>query len=135
MKICHCGASVKHLGLCSKHYHEQRRRARGAKTRTNGQFPILCPVCGRSFNVGWRALKRRRTCSDTCRYVWRSQQWRGALVKNWKGGRWVSKQGYVRITGGMATTEHRCIMARHLGRPLLRTEVVHHKDGNKTNNT
>jgi HNH endonuclease len=30
--------------------------------------------------------------------------------------------------------EHRFVMQNHLGRPLLRTETVHHKDGNRANN-
>lgn len=30
--------------------------------------------------------------------------------------------------------EHRLVMARKLGRPLLRTETVHHIDGDRMNN-
>jgi DNA invertase Pin-like site-specific DNA recombinase len=35
---------------------------------------------------------------------------------------------------GKKMDEHRYIMEQYLGRPLLRDEVVHHKDGDKTNN-
>jgi len=60
---------------------------------------------------------------------------------NWKGGRvkvgryWylfepanpmATKRGYV--------AEHRKIMADMIGRPLLQSEVVHHKDANPGNN-
>lgn len=36
---------------------------------------------------------------------------------------------------GKQQLEHRLVMARVLGRPLLRTEIVHHKDENGLNNT
>lgn len=38
----------------------------------------------------------------------------------------ADKRGYVR--------EHRLNMARHIGRPLSQSEIVHHKDGDRTNN-
>ena len=35
---------------------------------------------------------------------------------------------------GGIVAEHRLVMARKLGRPLHRKELVHHKDGNRLNN-
>ena len=68
----------------------------------------------------------------------------------WKGGRKIRKDGYVLILAppdhpyaisnrrrSSATKyllEHRYVMEQVLGRYLLREEVVHHKDGNPSNN-
>lgn len=64
---------------------------------------------------------------------------------NWKGGRYIVG-GYVRVwidpNDPMAimshkdhhVPEHRLVVARKLKRPLLKTETVHHIDGDKTNN-
>ena len=60
----------------------------------------------------------------------------------WKGGRIKTSHGYILIHDPLNAMrdargyvlEHRLVMAKHLGRPLLRTEVVHHIDDVKTNN-
>lgn len=56
---------------------------------------------------------------------------------NWKGGKIKTKYGYISIRGpsGKLVMEHRVVMEQILGRKLLSTEVVHHIDGNRENNS
>lgn len=57
----------------------------------------------------------------------------GEKSHNWKGG--GIDGGYVRFTiGGSRQTQHRKVMEDFLGRKLARNEIVHHLNGNKTDN-
>lgn len=76
----------------------------------------------------------------------RRRERRGEKSPLWKGGRVISPQGYVfvllqpddpfysMVDRRNYVLEHRLIIARELGRPLLRTEQVHHIDGIKDHN-
>lgn len=50
-------------------------------------------------------------------------------------GYWlVNVKGHPLFPNKSWVAEHRVMMAEHLGRPLLSSEIVHHRDHDKTNN-
>lgn len=67
----------------------------------------------------------------------------GPLNGRWKGGTIVRADGYVLVRigiigksekGARYKLQHRIIMEKKIGRPLLRSEIIHHKDGDRSNN-
>ncbi len=64
----------------------------------------------------------------------------------WRGGRYPTSSGYIRVwvaaddpmvsmcLADHTVLEHRLVMARSLGRPLLRAESIHHINGDKADN-
>lgn len=116
---------------------------------------MACPDCG---YTRWVAKKSSRTTSGRCRQCFGITQRgkpklsiRGERNPAWKGGKTLTKAGYVRTSiyvddpyfsmamidkrgGHYWITEHRHVMAKHLGRCLKSWEIVHHKNGNRADN-
>lgn len=106
-----------------------------------------CELCG---GERWVSYRKNRPVSRFCRHC--APKGAGKIVKgkvmgfHWKGGRSKASNGYFIIYlnsddlfYSMADKrntvyEHRLIMARHLGRCLDKSEIVHHKNGIKDDN-
>jgi len=106
---------------------------------------VHCSVCGRPREIApshFARLKRpdNVACSEACRAAAR----RGNKHWNWKGGRKIDAQGYIKIIPPTRRQrrgkkdpyvyEHDYVMERHLERRLRPNERVTHKDGDRQNN-
>lgn len=91
-------------------------------------FTVKCSGCGLPFSTKRASQK---FCSHACSIVPGAKK-RKAPVGTGSVGPYGYR--YIRV-GGRKVFEHRHVMEQHIGRPLDPTEVVHHKDGDRLNNS
>lgn len=92
---------------------------------------LVCHYCEKVFNTNQSSKTHaNKYCSQICYRQGR----KGQHTKRYNGGH-ISASGYhIIIVHGEKIPEHRYVMQQHIGRPLLKTEVVHHRDSNRLNN-
>jgi hypothetical protein len=102
---------------------------------------LTCEVCGKEFSRrGTKHRGRRTFCSRPCMF----STYRGAGNPKWRGGRITEPTGRVLVyapghpnatlMGGTHAYEYRLIASEMLGRPLADGEIVHHINGDCTDN-
>jgi hypothetical protein len=131
--------------------HYQGRKTRADHGTRKMWITVQCAHCQCSFQRPRSdvASRRRRGwrlyCSCQCRDAFRLPgsfaKTHGRPPSNHKS---IDANGYVRVyvppqarfgrRTGTRMLEHRVVMARTLGRPLLASETVHHINGDKTDN-
>lgn len=124
------------------------KRGREIGYRSGNQYQWLaCVNCGKER---WVELKKDKLPSPTCYSCCRILIAKANTGKNsyrWKGGRKRRTDGYIWVwldaddffypmrACNHYVLEHRLVMARHLGRCLNPWEMVHHKNGNRGDNS
>lgn len=123
------GCSKPHYahGLCNNHY--QSRRKAGLARR-------VCGIAGCGRQVYCKGIcsmhyERQRIHGDV---AYRKIAESGAGTVGENGYRILTKIGHGNAASNGQIPEHRFMMAESLGRPLLRIENVHHKNGDRLDN-
>lgn len=107
-----------------------------AMAETGMQWKEIARIEGREYKSLWLVMNRHKMPGK--RYVFPS----GEDNPSWNDGRYVDNDGYIHISkpdhphthGKGFVLEHRLVMEKEIGRFLKRDEVVHHKDGCRSNN-
>lgn len=137
-----CDKTEKSKGLCDGHYAQLRRRGTLSPLGSyeKGQSGMDCSFEG---------CDRKASSKKLCDRHYRQQLYGKPLTAirrrgDWqkRAGRYVNRHGYVilympdSLAAGAngCVSEHRHIMSKHLGRPLLSHETVHHKNGQRDDN-
>ena len=109
----------------------------------NNTMPRIkfCDECKKPFHIRASHYDKRVTCSLKCAAKRRTRVLSGPNAPNWKTGREMHSKGWVWVycpshpnAHKNKVAEHRLVMEKKRGRFLNKDEIVHHINGDKTDN-
>lgn len=150
-RFCSRQCAGKHLSKTKRKYEicpicgKEFVKARGSKMYCSSECyniarqkktELICLACGKHFERVNCHIGEHNFCSKECVNKWNRENRKGENANGWKGGIHY-QDGYIfkKEKDGGYRGEHRILMEEKLGRRLTEQEVVHHIDGNKTNNS
>lgn len=127
-----CNNDYNSKGYCSTHYSRYRRNGDAGDCFIREVIidtPDICTIadCEKEhFCKGYCTLHYER---------WRAHGDPNKILTRPHGTGNITKLGYIRLTiNNKIIMKHRLMMEEHLGRQLLSTESVHHKNGDRSDN-
>lgn len=109
----------------------------------SGETLWLCKcICGKESTVAAGRLRSGKTRSCGCLKLDNPMLQKGKDHHNWKGGRHIVPEGYVKLnmpehpnsSKHGYVLEHIKVMSEYLGRPMTKKETVHHINGVRDDN-
>ncbi len=112
-------------------------------SKANKRMKWLCTCeCGNEAIIDGSKLRNGHTRSCGCLAIEMAKSRSGSKHNLWRGGIKITDHGYVEVKNRTHPNarkdgyvkEHIMVMSNYLGRPLLKGETVHHKNGVKHDN-
>ena len=97
---------------------------------------LKCDCCGVEFERNNCHISTNNFCSNKCHGKWMVENRRRENGANWQGGIYNPYGKYIFLyqEDGSYKQEHRIVVENEIGRLLNSDEIIHHIDGDGTNN-
>lgn len=126
---------------CSHACHGKDRAGKTLEIRAP-RITMICECCGKTVKIYRSPSQLEKATPRFCSLKCLGESQRGKCNPSFNGGRHMLKNGYIVVLAPDHPSadprgyvyEHRLVAEETIGRFLIDNEVIHHIDGDKTNN-